>query len=75
MTVTIEIIREGALNLLSDMEHLGLIRVNNSVRNNAVPERKLSEQFAASLRLSDSIYESYQNTLREGRNEWTRNIC
>ena len=69
MTVTIEVIREGAFNLLSEMERLGLIRVNGPAKNNGTPEKKLSEQFAGALRLSDTAYETYQNSLRESRNE------
>jgi hypothetical protein len=74
MTVTIQVIRDGALSLLSDMERLGLIRVNNPSNTNTVAGKKLSQQFAGALRLSDATYEAHQNSLRESRNEWTRNI-
>ena len=74
MTVTIEVIREGVFNLLSEMERLGLIRVSGPAKNGAEPEKKLSEQFAGALRLSDAAYEAYQVSLRESRNEWTRDI-
>ena len=70
MTVTIEVIRKGALNLLSEMEHLGLIRVNNSSKSDSMSGKKLSEQFAGALRLSDAAYEAYQSSLRKSRNEW-----
>jgi len=74
MIITVEVINDGALSLLSDMEGLDLIRINNPVKNTAVERKKLSEQFAGALHLSDSEYESYQNALREGRDEWTRDI-
>ena len=74
MTISIEVIREGAFNLLSEMESLGLIRVNGPAKNNGIPEKKLSEQFAGALRLSDAAYEAHQNSLRESRNEWARDI-
>jgi len=73
MIVTIEVIRDGAFTLLSDMERLDLIRISTPVKNPA-SEEKLSKQFAGALHLSDTGYEAYQNTLRESRNEWTRDI-
>ena len=75
MIVMIEVIQDGALNLLSDMERLNLIKVSAPAENTVIQQRKKpSEQFAGALHLSDSGYEAYQNTLREGRNEWNRNI-
>ena len=74
MLVTVEVIREGAFNLLSAMERLDLIRVNAPARTNAASEKKLSQQFAGALRLSDSAYETFQQTLRESRNEWRKDI-
>ena len=73
MTVSIEIIRDGVFNLLSEMDRLGLIKVNTST-NNAAPGKKLSERFAGSLRLSEDEYETYKKALEESRNEWIRNI-
>ena len=72
MTVTIEIINEGAFYLLSGMEGLGLIKMNNSYKIECPTGEKLSEQFAGALNISDSIYETYQKNLKESRNEWTR---
>ena len=72
MTVTIEVIRDEAFTLLSDMEHLDLIRINSTAKNTAQEKGKLSEQYGGALRLSDTQYEAYQNALREGRNEWNR---
>ena len=74
MLLTIEIIRDGAINLLSDMERLDLIRVNAPAKNDTAPGKRLSQQFAGALRLSDTAYEAYQNALREGRNEWRKDI-
>ena len=73
MIVTVEVIQDRAFNLLSDMERLDLIRLNAPVKNAVMQEKKLSERFAGTLRLSNDKYEEYQNTLQEGRNEW-RNI-
>jgi len=70
MTVTIEVIRDGAFTLLSDMEGLDLIRINAPVKPAANEKRNLSEQFAGRLNLTDVAYNTYQNALREGRNEW-----
>jgi hypothetical protein len=74
MTVTVEVIRDGALTLLSDMERLDLIHINAPAKNTAFEKAKLSEQFAGALRLSDAKYDAYQNALQEGRNEWNRDI-
>jgi len=74
MTLTVEVINDGALSLLSDMEGLDLIRINAPANNTAVESKKLSEQFAGALHLSDTGYEAYQNALREGRDEWARDI-
>jgi len=74
MTITVEVINDGALSLLSDMEGLDLIRINTPANNTAVEGKKLSEQFAGALHLSDAGYEAYQNALREGRDEWARDI-
>ena len=69
MTVTVEIIHEGAFNLLFDMERIDLIRIKTDAKNG-----KLSEQFAGALKLSNSEYEDYQNAVQEGRNQWNRDI-
>ena len=74
MIITVEVINDGALSLLSDMEGLDLIRINTPAKNTAVERKKLSEQFAGAMHLSDAGYEVYQNALREGRDEWTRDI-
>jgi hypothetical protein len=75
MTVTVELIQDGVFNLLSDMERLNLIRVNIPMKNAVSPGEKLSGRFAGALKLSNTKYEAYQNALREGRNEWIRDIC
>ena len=74
MTVSIEIFRDGVLPLLSDMARLGLIKVNTLPKSPAITEGTLSDQFAGKLRLSDDVYEAYQNAIKESRNEWTRDI-
>jgi hypothetical protein len=74
MTVTVEVIRDGAFTLLSDMERLDLIRLNAPAKDTIFEKGKLSEQFAGALCLSDTMYDAYQNALREGRNEWNRDI-
>ena len=70
MIVTIEVIRDGAFTLLSDMEGLDLIRINAPVKTAVNEKRKLSEQFAGMLHLTEAAYNTYQNALQEGRNEW-----
>ena len=72
MTVTVKVLNMSALNLLSDMERLDLIRLNAPVT--AAGSGKLSNQFAGALKLTDAQYEMYQNALQETRSEWERNI-
>jgi len=74
MLVTVEIIHDGAIDLLSDMERLELIKVNIPNKTNEIRNNELSKQFAGALHLSDAAYEKYQNDLREGRNEWRKGI-
>jgi len=74
MILNVEVINDGALSLLSDMESLDLIRINSPTKSIAVERKKLSEQFAGALHLSDAGYEAYQNAMREGRDEWARDI-
>ena len=74
MIVTVEIIQDRAFHLLSDMERLDLIRLNVPVKNAEVAEEKLSDRFAGALHLTNNRYEEFQNSLREGRNEWSRDI-
>jgi len=69
MLVTVEVIRDGAFTLLSEMERLDLIRVNPPINDGLMPEKRLSPHFAGALHLSDIDYESYQNALQEGRSE------
>ena len=70
----VEVIQNKAFDLLSDMERLDLIRITTSTNSVDIHENKLSERFAGTLHLSKDRYEEYQNTLREGRNEWNKNI-
>jgi len=72
MTLTVEILNTNALNLLSGMENLDLIRLKAPAK--ATSSEKLSNQFAGTLKLTDAQYEIYQNTLQENRSEWERNI-
>ena len=74
MIVTVEVIQDRAFNLLSDMERLDLIRLSSPVKSAPIPEKTLSERFAGAMHLSNDKYQEYQNTLREGRNEWIRDI-
>jgi hypothetical protein len=70
MTVSIDLIDSGALNLLWDMERLNLIRVNPPEKTTAAPKGRLSERFAGALHLSAETYAAFQNALDEGRSEW-----
>jgi len=66
MTLSVELIHDRALNLLSEMEKLRLIRINDPSR----VSEKLSQRFAGALRLSDDEYDAFQKKLKDDRNEW-----
>jgi len=71
MTVTVEVINNKALNLLSDMEHLDLIRISIPTKTTSNPNPYT--HLAGALKLSDKQYKYYQETLTESRKEWDRN--
>jgi hypothetical protein len=71
MTVTVDVIEQEALNLLQSMERLKLIHVNPSFDSG----EKSLDRFAGSLRLSHEQYQTYQDALKKGRDEWIRDIC
>ena len=73
MTINVEVMNDSVYNLFSEMERLNLIRLNTSAKS-AVESKKLSKQFAGSLKMSDAVYEAFQKALQEDRNEWTRAI-
>ena len=72
MTLTVEVINNKALNILTDMEHLDLIKVNVPART--ASGSKPYTHLAGALKLSDEQYEYYQKALQEGRNGWDRDI-
>ena len=74
MTLTVEVLKTNALNLLSDMENLDLIRLYTPIKTAAASSEKLSSQFAGALKLTDAQYQTYQNTLQENRSEWERSF-
>jgi hypothetical protein len=74
MTLTVDLINSGALDLLRDMERLNLIRVNSTEKNTPLSEGSLSERFAGALHLSAETYADFQTTLREDRATWERDI-
>ena len=69
-TLSVELINDDALNLLSEMEKLRLIRINVPDGGNVPASEKLSERFAGALRLSDDAYNAFQKKLQDDRNEW-----
>ena len=66
MTVTVEVINNRALNLLSDMEHLDLIRLYIPAKTAAVYNPETTNHLAGALKLSDEQYDFYQKALQEG---------
>jgi hypothetical protein len=74
MTLTVDLIDSGALDLLRDMERRNLIRVNPREKATPPPKGRLSERFSGALHLSAERYVEFQTALREGRNQWERDI-
>jgi hypothetical protein len=85
MTLAVDLIDSGALNLLRDMERRNLIRVNSpefAVRESppsymsegGLSTRRLSYRFAGALRLSSERHAAFQSALQDGRDEWDRDI-
>jgi hypothetical protein len=72
-SMTIDIIHDGALRLLRDMEYLQLIRVRKDDSEKKKTQR-LSERFAGALHLTDEQYDEFQTMLKQSRNEWERDI-
>jgi hypothetical protein len=59
-----------SINLLEDMEHLDLIKVNFPKGATIATVNKLSGQFAGALKLSDARYDEYQKKLQKGRTDY-----
>jgi hypothetical protein len=74
MTLTVDLIDSAALDLLRDMERRSLIRLNAPENAVPVPKGSLSERFAGALRLSADKHAAFQTALREGRDQWERDI-
>jgi len=63
-SVTVEIMNEGAMNLLRDMEHLSLIRVNNKA-----PSKRVDWNKYRGAMTKQSIV-AVDEQLNELRNAW-----
>lgn len=70
-TVLLQINNEKAYKLIEDLEALQIVKV---LKKSAQPKEKLSARFAGSLNLSDEEYNSFQDSIKQSRNEWERNI-
>lgn len=70
-TILLQINDPNAYKLIEDLEVLHLVKI---LEKNAEPEKKLSERFAGSLKLTDAEYNNFQKLVVESRNEWNRDI-
>ena len=70
-TVLLQINNDKAYKLIEDLEALHIVKV---LKKSIQPTEKLSTRFAGSLKLSDKQYNSFQDSLSQGRNEWERDI-
>jgi hypothetical protein len=60
------------LDFVGYLKHKTPLPGKNTDKRPGPAEKKLSERFVGALRLSDDAYAAFQNSLQEGRNEWTR---
>jgi hypothetical protein len=69
-TVLLQINNEKAYQLLKNLEDLKLVKMlKKSKSENLI----LSDRFAGSLKLSETEYNEFQESLTESRNEWNKN--
>ncbi|MBD3749194.1 MAG: hypothetical protein IE931_06850 [Sphingobacteriales bacterium] len=69
-TVLLEINNEKAYQLLQSLEDLKLIKM---LKKSKSEEVNLSDRFAGVLKLSETEYNKFQESLTESRNEWNKN--
>lgn len=70
-TVLLQINNDKAYKLIEDLEALHIVKV---LKKTVQPKEKLSAKFAGSLNLSDQEYNNFQESIKQSRNEWERDI-
>jgi hypothetical protein len=70
-TVLLQINNAKAYKLIEDLEALHIVKV---LKKTVQPKKKLSAKFAGSLNLSDAEYNNFQDSIKQSRNEWERDI-
>jgi hypothetical protein len=70
-TILLQINNDKAYKLIEDLEALQIVKV---LEKSPRPKEKLSARFAGSLNLSDEEYNSFQDSIKQSRNEWERDI-
>jgi uncharacterized protein YlbG (UPF0298 family) len=70
-TVLLQINNSKAYKLIEDLEALHIVKV---LEKSSQPKKKLSEKFAGALNLSEEEYNNFQDSLKQGRSEWERDI-
>jgi hypothetical protein len=70
-TVLLQINNDKAYKLIEDLEALHIVKV---LKKTVQPKEKLSAKFAGSLNLSDEEYNNFQDSIKQSRNEWERDI-
>ncbi len=70
-TVLLQINNDKAYKLIEDLEALHIVKV---LKKTAQPKEKLSSKFAGSLNLSKEEYNNFQDSIKQSRNEWERDI-
>lgn len=70
-TVLLQINNKKAYQLLQSLEDLKIVKM---LKKSKSEKGNLSERFAGSLKLSETEYNKFQESLTESRNEWDRNI-
>jgi len=70
-TVLLQINNDKAYKLIEDLEALRIVKV---LKKTVQRKEKLSAKFAGSLNLSDQEYNDFQDSIKQGRDEWERDI-
>jgi len=67
----LQINNDKAYKLIEDLEALRIVKV---LKKTVQRKEKLSAKFAGSLNLSDQEYNDFQDSIKQGRDEWERDI-
>ena len=68
-TVNVDLLKDGAINLLKDLEALDIIRVHETNADDTTPTVNLAAKYSGAMAQRQSI-EEIDKQLKELRDEW-----